>query len=141
MPQDIRWRQRLQNFSRAMATMDRAMLITQERTLTELEQQGLIKGFEFSHELAWNVLKDYLDYQGIADLVGSRDATRTAFQNGLIQDGEVWMEMIKDRNLSSHIYLADVASAIVADIQSRFYPALQMLLEKMETIRVKMESQ
>jgi nucleotidyltransferase substrate binding protein (TIGR01987 family) len=141
MPQDIRWRQRLQNFSRAMATMDRAMLITQERTLTELEQQGLIKGFEFSHELAWNVLKDYLDYQGIADLVGSRDATRTAFQNGLIQDGEVWMEMIKARNLSSHIYLADVASAIVADIQSRFYPALQMLLEKMETIRVKMESQ
>ncbi len=117
------------------------MLITQERTLTELEQQGLIKGFEFSHELAWNVLKDYLDYQGIADLVGSRDATRTAFQNGLIQDGEVWMEMIKARNLSSHIYLADVASAIVADIQSRFYPALQMLLEKMETIRVKMESQ
>jgi nucleotidyltransferase substrate binding protein (TIGR01987 family) len=85
--QDIRWLQRFENFQRALQTLERAAHLSQQRELTELEQQGLIQGFAFTHELAWNVLKDYLQEKGFSDVIGSRDATRLAFQNGLIADG------------------------------------------------------
>ena len=87
--QDIRWLQRFDNFQRALLVLERGVRLAQTRQLSELEQQGLIQGFAFTHELAWNLLKDYLTYQGIAAIVGSRDATRVAFQNGLIDDGEI----------------------------------------------------
>ena len=96
------------------------MDLARQRPLSELEQQGLIQGFEFSHELAWNLLKDYLQYQGITGIVGSRDATRLAFQNGLILDGETWMAMIKARNQSSHTYNLEQAQAIARDVIEHF---------------------
>jgi len=99
---DLRWLQRFDNYQRALLVLDRGVQLARARGLTELEQQGLIQGFEFTHELAWNLLKDYLTHQGIAAVVGSRDATRLAFQNGLIADGELLMEMIRCRNQSSH---------------------------------------
>ena len=80
--QDVRWIQRFDNFQRALLVLERGVRLAAERDLSELEQQGLIQGFAFTHELAWNLLKDYLKPQGIAAIVGSRDATRLAFQNG-----------------------------------------------------------
>jgi nucleotidyltransferase substrate binding protein (TIGR01987 family) len=74
-----------------------------QRDLSELEQQGLVQGVEFTHELAWKV---YMEEQGVAGIIGSKNATREAFKNGLIDDGEAWMEMIKARNLSSHTFNA-----------------------------------
>lgn len=76
--------------------------LARQRQLSELEQQGLIQTFEFTHELAWNVLKDFLEWQGYVGIVGSKDASREAFKNDLIEDGETWMEMIKARNLTTH---------------------------------------
>ena len=122
-PQDIRWLQRFENFQRALQTLERAVQLSRQRELTELEQQGLIQGFEFTHELAWNVLKDYLREKGFSDVIGSRDATRLAFQNGLIADGDIWMDMIRARNQSSHTYNLELAQSIAADIISRFFPA------------------
>jgi nucleotidyltransferase substrate binding protein (TIGR01987 family) len=92
-----------------------------------LEEQGLIQGFEFTHELAWNVLKDYLELEGIQGLVGSRSTVREAFKRGLVGDGEAWMGMIEARNLSSHTYNQDVASSIVTAVRDRYYPALLAL--------------
>ncbi|MEY4806425.1 MAG: hypothetical protein RLZZ206_814 [Cyanobacteriota bacterium] len=85
---DVCWRQRFDNFQRALLVLERGVELARQRPLSELEQQGLIQGFEFSHELAWNLLKNYLQHQGIAGIIGSRDATRLAFQNDLISDGE-----------------------------------------------------
>src|ERR1035437_10553432 len=102
MTEDIRWKQRFNNYLKALQTLAEAVELAQQRPLTKLEQQGLIQGFEFTHELAWNVLKDYLDAQGFVGLIGSRNATRQAFKEALIQDGEAWMDMIKARNLTSH---------------------------------------
>jgi len=73
--------------------------LSHERALTELEQQGLIQGFEFTHELAWNVLKDYLDDQSVANLIASKDATRSALKVGLIEDGDARGITKKDRIL------------------------------------------
>ena len=134
MSLDIRWRQRFDNYQRALQTLSRAVALSAERPLSELEQQGLVQVFEFTHELAWNMLKDFLEAQGIAGLIGSRDAIRTAFKNGLIQEGETWMEMIKARNLSSHTYQLELANRLAAEILQRFYPAFVALEQKMQEL-------
>lgn len=129
MAEDIRWKQRFDNYLRAFETLRRAVELAQQRDLSELEQQGLIQGFEFTHELAWNVLKDYLEETGVSGIIGSKGATREAFKNGLISDGESWMEMIKSRNLSSHTYNQDTADEVVANILDLFYPAFKQMVD------------
>ena len=121
---DIRWMQRFQNYRQALSRLTAGVKLASERPLSELEQQGLIQGFEYTHELGWNVLKDYLEEQGFVGLIGSKGATREAFKNGLVEDGEAWMDMIKARNLTSHTYQEKIAADIVRDILGRFHPAL-----------------
>lgn len=125
MKEDIRWKQRFNNYLKAMQTLRRGVELAEKRDLSELEQQGLVQGFEFTHELAWNVLKDYLEDAGISGIIGSKGATREAFKNGLLENGDAWMDMIKARNLSSHTYNTETAEEIVEDILTRFYPAFE----------------
>ncbi len=134
MPEDIRWEQRFNNYLKAFHSLRRAVELAATRDLSELEQQGLVQGFEFTHELAWNVLKDYLEEQGVSGIIGSKNATREAFKNGLIEDGEAWMEMIKSRNLSSHTYNPEIAEEIVKAILTRFYPAFAQLAQKFTSL-------
>lgn len=116
MTEQIRWHQRLHNYLRAAAQLDAAIALAKSRALTDLEKQGIIQAFEFTHELAWNVMKDYFRYQGNTDITGSRDAIREAFQKGLIADGEGWMATIASRNQTSHTYNQEVANEIVGQI-------------------------
>ena len=126
---DVRWKHRFNNYLKAWLILTEAVQLEQARALSRLEQQGLIQGFEFTHELAWNVLKDYLENKGISGLIGSKDATRSAFKNGLIGHGEDWMKMIEARNLSSHTYNLETAQEIADDIIGRFYPAFEEMAE------------
>lgn len=128
MQQDIRWLQRLDSYRRAMNKLEAAVSLSGERALSDLEQQGLIQAFEFTHELAWNCIRDYLSYQGEQNLFGSRDATRRAFQLGLIDNGEVWMDMITSRNLSSHTYNKATADRIGREITGRYFACFEQLL-------------
>lgn len=113
---DIRWKQRFQNFKKAFALLEVAVEQYKQKGLSDLEAQGLIQRFEFTHELAWNVMKDYFEYQGNFQITGSRDASREAFRHGLVVDGEVWMEMLISRNLSSHTYNETTAAALINEI-------------------------
>ena len=131
MVQDIRWIQRLNNFEKALGQLKKFI---DKADLNELEQQGLIQAFEFTHELAWNVMKDYFEYQGDTTITGSRDATRTAFQMGLIQNGEGWMEMIKSRNQSTHTYNEATALEIVQKILTLYYGLFLEFKNKMGTL-------
>ena len=124
---DVRWKQRFNNYSRAFQSLAAAVDLARTRDLSDLEQQGLIQSFEFTHELAWNVLKDYLAEKGITGLIGSKDATREAFKNGLIEDGEAWMSMISERNRTSHTYDEAVANAVAENILERFFPASEQM--------------
>lgn len=121
---DIRWHQRLQSFGLAFANLSAAAELAATRPLSNLEQQGLIQAFEFTHELAWNVLKDYLEAQGFVSVIGSRNATREAFKNGLVTEGQTWMDMIAARNRSSHTYnertAREISTAILADFVPQF---------------------
>lgn len=127
MTQDIRWQQRLNNYKRALALLNEAVELGQTRALSDLEKQGLIQAFEFTHELAWNCLKDFLTFKGQQDLFGSRDATRKAFELGLIEDGETWMDMIVSRNRTSHTYNKATAEQIVGKITMNYAPRFKEL--------------
>lgn len=122
---DIRWKQRFSNYRRALAQLKKFIDQGPLANLNELEQIGLIKAFEFTHELAWNVMKDYFEYQGNTAITGSRDAMREAFQRNLISDGEKWMDMIKSRNMSSHTYNQNTANEIAKQVFEVYFPLFQ----------------
>ncbi len=128
---DIRWKQRFSNFTKALSRLSSAVALSDERNLSDLEISGLIKSFEFSFELSWNVMKDYLSEQGISDIVGSKGAIRHAFSNGIISDGEVWMKMISDRNLASHTYDEETATKLVASIKNSYLPLFKLFAQTM----------
>ncbi len=128
----IRWKQRLQNFKKAFFQLEKAVKTPE---LNELERQGLIKAFEFTYELAWTTLKDYLVEMGYTELMGSKDTLRQAFQLGIISAGEVWMDMVKSRNLSSHTYNQDTAESIEEDVVTTYYPLIKQLLNKLENLQ------
>ena len=134
---DIRWIQRLANYRKAMARLRK---FVERDTLSDLEEQGLIKAFEYTYELAWNVLKDYLEYQGDQSITGSRDAIRRGFSRGLISDGEVWMSMLQDRNRTSHTYNEATANEIAGAILEDYWPQFTALETRMETLRVSTEA-
>ena len=134
---ELRWQQRLQNFSRALEQLREAVTLAGQRPLSNLERQGLVKAFEFSHELAWNVLKDFFEHQGTVGIMGSRDATREAYQKGLLSDGDLWMEMIKSRNQSAHTYNDSTAKAIAEKIVAEYYDALAQLARTMNERKAK----
>lgn len=134
MKQEIRWMQRLENFKRAFRQLEDAVFLFQGRELSDLEKQGLIQYFEYTFELAWNLIRDYFIYQGITDIKGSRDAFRTALKYGLIEDGDVWMDMIGARNLTSHTYDKEMADEIVDIIVKKFYKEFKALLERFEEL-------
>ena len=86
-------------------------------------KEGLIQRFEYTHELAWNVMKDYAEYQGNSLVGGSRDAIREALQLKLMTNGDVWMDMIKSRNKTSHTYNEETANEIYTKILKEYFPA------------------
>ena len=129
MAQDVRWQQRFSNFSRALDQLDGFF---EPPELNEREQQGLIKAFEYCFELGWNCLRDLLRSHGNATLLGSRDTLREAYSLGLIGDGEGWMLMIQDRNLTSHTYNKATAEVIAGNIRDRYRPCFQQLNERLQ---------
>ena len=134
--QNIRWVQRLSNYEMALESLASAVKLSEERLLTDLEKQGLIQAFEFTHELAWNVMKDYFSYQGTQNITGSRDATREAYSKNLIEDGDGWMAMIQSRNKTSHTYNKVVADEIVNAILNTYFVLFVAFLHKLTTLKL-----
>lgn len=132
MPQkpDVRWRQRLQSFRKAFARLTDAAALAAERKLSDLERQGLIQAFEFTFELGWKTLKDFLESQGATELHGPKKVVRVAFANELIEDGEAWIAMIESRNRTSHTYNEETAHEIATAILSRYVPALESFVRR-----------
>ncbi len=116
---DTRWQQRFSNYKKAFSQLE--LFYEKGKQLNHLEVQGLIKAFEYTYELAWNTIKYFYESQGESDLQGSRDALRLAFRRGLIQDGEVWMKMLQDRNRTSHSYNVNIADEIGENILNQYF--------------------
>lgn len=144
---DTRWKQRFSNFNKALhklkqaveyvthhfpETTDPAKTSKFGEVLDEIIKEGLIQRFEYTHELAWNVMKDYAAYQGNTSVGGSRDATREAFHLQLITDGKLWMDMIGSRNKTSHTYNEETADEVYGKILHAYYPAFLAFQQRME---------
>ena len=129
---DVRWRQRFTNYKKALSQLKEAVTLSRQRPLSRLEKQGVIQVFEFTHELAWNVLKDFLEDQGHQNIKGSKDATRAAFKVALITDGEQWMAMIQSRNISSHTDDEHTAERLATSIINDYFPRFEDLQAEME---------
>lgn len=127
---DIRWIQRFQNYRKALGRLSDAVELSKARALSDLEQQGLVQTFEFTHELAWNTLRDFLTSRGANEIFGSRDASREAFAKGLIDNGDVWMTMIRHRNQTTHTYKDETVRAIVAAITTDYIGEFLKLQER-----------
>ncbi|GAB7026446.1 nucleotidyltransferase substrate binding protein [Geotalea toluenoxydans] len=128
---DIRWQQRFVNYNKALAQLKK---FVDKGDLNELEEQGVIQAFEYTYELGWNVIRDYLREQGNRSIHGSRDAIREAFALELIIDGEGWMDMLKDRNLTVHTYNEDTARTIAENVISRYFELFKALQYTMQQI-------
>jgi len=130
-----RWVYRLDSYQKALEQLRSAVELYTSRELTDLEKQGLIQAFEYVFELAWNLMRDYLLYQGHTDIKGSRDAIKTAFKYGLIEEGDLWLDMLKARNLTLHTYDQSLAEQIVDRIVKDFFQEFSKLLETFMRIR------
>jgi nucleotidyltransferase substrate binding protein (TIGR01987 family) len=138
--QDIRWIQRFNHFTKAFSQLREAVELARQRPLSKLEEQGLIQAFEFTHELAWNTLKDFLEEHGSEKIYGSKDATRAAFKAELIKNGEAWMRMINSRNLTSHAYDEAIDADIVSAIRTTYFAEFETLQLNLAELKKKEEN-
>lgn len=143
---DIRWEQRFSNYRKALKKLSDAILYINDEiveneidtedeivgVLDEIIKEGLIQRFEYTFEMAWNVMKDYALYQGNTEIAGSRDAIRYAFSSNLISNGDMWMDMIKSRIKTSHTYNEETANEIYQKIIDDYFDAFKSFEEVME---------
>jgi nucleotidyltransferase substrate binding protein (TIGR01987 family) len=133
--QDIRWIQRFNNFKKALAKLGAVADEKQVSELSELEQEGLIQRFEYTHELAWKTIQDLLKYRGYQGISGPKPVLTQAFQDGLITDGEAWSLMNEARNSSSHTYDSTRAEEIAKNIIDTYYHLFRDLEKRLESER------
>ncbi len=148
---DIRWEQRFSNYNKALKKLSEAIEYIQKdlkekevdieneeagEVLEEIIKEGLIQRFEYTYEMAWNVMKDYAFFQGNSEISGSRDAIRYAFSVNLISNGDMWMDMITSRIKTSHTYNEETANEISQKIINEYHSAFldfQMIMEDKRT--------
>lgn len=130
--EDIRWQQRFINFGKAFKQLER---FVSHRHLNELEEQGLIKAFEYTYELGWKTLQDLLKEKGYSQILGPKPVIEQSFQDGYITDGQGWMRMHKSRNLAAQTYDEQTAKEIVENIKHEYFFLLKNLHQKLEEER------
>ena len=133
-----RWEQKLQSYHKALNRVAEVVNVMDKRQLNDFEADGLIQRFEFTFELAWKLMKSYAEFQGTdKEIMGSRDAIRWAFENKIINDSGIWMEMVKRRNDTSHTYDEETAAEVVIRIKDSYYQAFMALYDRMKGLASK----
>lgn len=133
MEQDVRWKQRFSNYDKALQQLTEA-IESNGANPVDIVKEGIIQRFEFTHELAWKVMKDYLEYEGFQNINGSRSATREAFNKGLIEQGQAWMEMIESRNRTVHTYHKNILEVEFSKIEGIYFPLFVDFYTKMKAL-------
>lgn len=129
MNKDIRWQQRFVNFNKALKQLER---FVKEEDLNEMEEQGLIKAFEYTYELAWKTLQDLLKEKGYNGITGPKPVIMQSFQDGYIYNGKEWNLMHKSRNKTSHTYDEETAKEIINEIHETYVFLLKDLQIKLK---------
>ena len=129
---EIRWKQRFTNYEKALKQLTNAVN-EYGKEAPDIIKEGIIQRFEFTHELAWKVMKDYLEYEGYQNINGSRTVTRMAFKIGLINNGQTWMDMIESRNRTVHVYDEKILNTEFLKIEDNYFPLFQQFYDQMKT--------
>ena len=124
---DIRWKQRFENFDKSYKLLKK---YSNQEITTELERAGIIQFFEMTFELAWKVLKDYLESEGYM-VKSPRETVKQAFQIGLIDNGHIWIDALSNRNLTTHTYDEELATKMTSEILNAYLPELDKLYNKL----------
>lgn len=128
---DIRWKQRFQNYQKAVAQLKTALKI---HSPDDMQKQGIIQCFEYTFELAWKTMQDFMRYRWGHDIKGPRPVLEQAFQDDIITDGITWFDMLKSRNLTAHLYDEAVVEKIYHKVVNQ-YAALFITLEQFFTVQ------
>lgn len=126
---DIRWKQRFQNFKKALSLLESSLNILEPDII---QKAGMIQFFEMCFELSWNILKDYFVEQGFTEINSPRTAIKKGFELGLIADGHLWLKLLEDRNITSHVYDEEIVNEVEGLIREKYYPLIKELYETME---------
>ena len=129
--EDIRWKQRFQNFDKAFSMLSEFM---EKGDLNKFEEQGLVQCFEYTFELSWKTMKDYLEFSGFS-VKSPRETIQTAFKNGMISDGHTWIDALDKRNIMAHTYNETTAREAVDLIRTKYYLLLKQLHDFLEKER------
>jgi nucleotidyltransferase substrate binding protein (TIGR01987 family) len=127
--EDIRWHQRFLSLKKAFNQLERFIA---EEELNEMEEQGLIKAFEYTYELSWKTLQDLLKEKGYNDILGPKPVIEQSFQDGYIIKGKEWLKMHSSRNLTTHSYDKETADEIVLQIRENYFGLFKDLQIKLE---------
>lgn len=131
---EIRWEQRFENFSRAFNLLSGVFLGKTTDQFSNLEKEGIVQRFEYTFELAWKTLKDYLEYTGTQlQQITPREVIKEAFAAKIIRDGETWIKMLEHRNMMSHTYSQATFEKAVKAINIIYLPAIRQLFELLKT--------
>lgn len=128
MEQDIRWKQRFQNFGKAIKLINDYKDI---RNPSVVDNAAIIQFFEIAFELSWKLMRDYLNGEGFSDINSPRGAIKKAFETGLISDGRVWMNALETRNLTVHTYDENKAEETAANIRTLYSEMFMELYARM----------
>lgn len=124
---DVRWRQRFENFEKSYKLLEK---YSHQEIMTDLEKAGMIQLFEMTFELAWKVMKDYLEAQGFK-VKSPREAIKLGFQIELLDNGHIWMDALENRNLTTHTYDESLTNKILIKIIEEYLPQIKKLYEKL----------
>lgn len=125
---DIRWKQRFENYEKALRLLCEAL--TDVEGLSELEKEGVVQRFEFTVELGWKTMKDYLEYNGmVLEPIAPKPVVKQAFAAKIITDGQLWIDMLDRRNLLSHTYDQKVFDQAVQEMAKRFLSGFNELYD------------
>ena len=130
---DIRWKKQFENYQKAFGQLKSAIEDNGVNPI-DIIKEGILQRFEFTHELAWKVMKDYFEFEGIQNITVSRSATREAFNIGLIQKGQIWMDMIESRNKTVHTYNQDVLFVEFKKVIDDYFVLFEAFEEKMKSL-------
>lgn len=124
---EVRWKQRFENFNKSYKLLKK---YSNEPIKTELERAGIIQFFEMTFELAWKVLKDYLESEGYI-VKSPRETVKQAFQIGLIENGHIWIDALANRNLTTHTYDEELAQKMIKEILDDYLPELENMYNRL----------
>jgi nucleotidyltransferase substrate binding protein (TIGR01987 family) len=130
--EDIRWKQRLQNFEKALLFLEAALAKSEPNPL---EEAGIVQCYEFTFELAWKKLKDYLEAQGVPAQF-PREVLKESFAGNLLDDGDVWMDMLEKRNLMTHTYNETSARLALSLIRGGYTQQMRMLYNHFQMLLI-----